>query len=232
MSIFANITGFRRKGEWLCLRRRGTSWPGLISLIMKKIVFSLAGVAMVAAFPLLIHATSDDTGSQSADGGASPAVPAEFKDEAKAAKDAFSHRKFLDAERIYNAMLSKAPGNAYILSNLGTVYCRQQKWKLAEISLSKAEAIAPQDSAPPATLGIVYFQEERYDDAINCLMRAVALDPNDADACFNLAVVYTSDAHPNKNMAILFYKRAIDLGAPPDVALDQLIVNPVPAPDF
>ena len=111
-----------------------------------------------------------------------PMVPPELMDEAKAAKESFERAQYRDAEKIYEKMLTKAPNNVYVLSNLGVVYFRNQKWKLAEESLKKSIAVAPEDTFSHCTLGIVYYQEHRYDDAINSLTRALAINPKYAVA--------------------------------------------------
>jgi len=111
-----------------------------------------------------------------------PMVPPDLMDEAKDAKDAFEKEDYRGAEKIYEKMLTKAPTNVYILSNLGVVYFRNEKWQLAEESLKKAIAVAPEDTFSWCTLGIVYYQEKRYDDAINALTRALAINPKYAVA--------------------------------------------------
>ena len=123
-----------------------------------------------------------ETSSQGTDNAIGPMVPKALVEEAKEAKDDFDKSQYLDAEKVYEKMLTEAPSNVYILSNLGVVYFRDQKWKLAEESLKKAIAIAPQDVFSHCTLGIVYYQEKRYDDAINSLTRALAIDPKYAVA--------------------------------------------------
>jgi Flp pilus assembly protein TadD/septal ring factor EnvC (AmiA/AmiB activator) len=109
-------------------------------------------------------------------------VPPELMDDAKAAKDAFERTQYRDAERIYEKMLTSAPNNVYVLSNLGVCYFRNGKTQLAEESLKKATAVAPEDTFSWCTLGIVYYQEKRFDDAINSLTRALAIDPKYAVA--------------------------------------------------
>ena len=122
-----------------------------------------------------------DTGAAPAAGSSQP-VPADLADEAHTAKDAFDRGQYRDAERLYLDMLVKSPNNLYTLSNLGVVYFRDQKFKLAEESLKKAIAVDSQDTFSHCTLGIVYYREQRYDDAINSLVRALAINKNYAVA--------------------------------------------------
>ncbi len=120
--------------------------------------------------------SSSAPGGAATAGGGAPMVPPELIDDAHAAKDAFDRTHYRDAERIYERMLTTAPNNVYILSNLGVVYFRDEKSNLAEEMLKKAIAVAPEDVFSHCTLGIVYYQEKRYDDAINELTRALAID--------------------------------------------------------
>jgi Tfp pilus assembly protein PilF len=55
------------------------------------------------------------------------------------------------------------------------------------------------------------------------LETAIAIDPSYADAHFNLAVVYAMQEPPNKESARKFYKKALELGAEADTALEGLI---------
>jgi len=137
-----------------------------------------APAASPAQNPDSLSSSGDTTGSITP----SHMVPPELMDDAKAAKDAFERGHYPDAEQIYEKMLTDAPNNVYILSNLGVVYFRNGKTQLAEESLKKATAVAPEDTFSWCTLGIVYYQEKHFDDAINSLTRALAIDPKYAVA--------------------------------------------------
>jgi len=110
-------------------------------------------------------------------GNAVVSVPPSLITDALSAKEAFEQGQFLDCQKIYEKMLTQAPDNVYILSNLGVVYFRNQQFKLAEDSLKKAVAVAPEDTFSWCTLGIVYYQEKRYADALGCVNRALAINP-------------------------------------------------------
>jgi tetratricopeptide (TPR) repeat protein len=193
--------------------------------IVKTRIALLAGLCVAAAFPLLLRASSAGDSPPAAAATGSPMVPPDLMSDARSAKDAFEHSQYLDAQHIYEKMLTRAPGNVYILSNLGVVYFRNQKWKLAEESLKKAITVAPGDAFSYCSLGIVYYQEKRYDAAIDALNRAIDIDPNDRDACFNLAVIYAIQQPPAVNMVRKYYARAIVLGAEPDAAIEQILKN-------
>jgi len=144
-----------------------------------------------------------------ASSGTATMVPTDLMDDAKAAKEAFERTEYRQAERIYERMLTKAPNNVYILSNLGVVYFRNQKFKLAEESLQKAIAVAPEDTFSHCTLGIVYYQEKRYDDAINSLTRALAINPKYAVAHNYLGI--TASQKGWQEAALKELETAIDL---------------------
>ena len=111
-----------------------------------------------------------------------PTVPPALMDDARKAKEAFERGEYPAAEKVYEKMLSKAPSNVYILSNLGVVYFRNGKWSLAEEALKKAIAVAPEDTFSQCTLGIVYYQQHKYDDATTSLTKALAINPKYAVA--------------------------------------------------
>ncbi|MDQ3622183.1 MAG: tetratricopeptide repeat protein, partial [Verrucomicrobiota bacterium] len=202
-------------------------------------------------------ATASEGAAPTVETSISPNVPADLLPQAHEAKDQFDRGNYRDAERLYEKMLTKAPNNLYVLSNLGVVRFRSGKLKLAEESFKKAIAIAPDDGFSHCTLGIVYYSLGKYDEAVNALTKALAItpknatahnylgitasqkgwqeaaqkeletataiDPNYADAHFNLAVVFATQQPPNKENARKHYKRATELGAQPDTALEQLI---------
>jgi tetratricopeptide (TPR) repeat protein len=131
--------------------------------------------------PTKSPATGATEGTPSADA-ASPAVPPELLAQAREAKDQFDKGNYRDAEKIYEKILTKAPSNLYILSNLGVVRFRGGKLKLAEEAFKKAIAIAPEDAFSHCTLGIIYYSQGKYDEAVNELTKALAVNPKNATA--------------------------------------------------
>lgn len=114
--------------------------------------------------------------------GAKPEVPADVADIAREAKENFDKGKYHAAERGYQDLLAKNPGNLYALSNLGVVYFRTGKLKAAELTLKKAIAASPKDEFARTTLGIVYYRQSKYDDALNELTKALVINPRSASA--------------------------------------------------
>jgi Tfp pilus assembly protein PilF len=54
-------------------------------------------------------------------------------------------------------------------------------------------------------------------------LKAIEIDDTFADAHFNLALVYATEKPPSLEMARRHYKRALELGIPPDPRLEKLL---------
>jgi tetratricopeptide (TPR) repeat protein len=189
---------------------------------MKTPAAIIAGVLMVAGSALVAGALAEDD-SQGGNVTGATAPPPELMKDAKAAKDAFTEGRYMDAEKIYEGMLTAAPNNAFVLENLGTVYFKERKVKLAEKALEEAVAAAPTDASSYRTLGIIYFNENRNEDSIKAFDRAMEINPKNGDAYFNLAVVFAAEEPPNKELARKYYEQAIEFGAQPDARLAKLL---------
>lgn len=127
------------------------------------------------------------------------------------------------AEEAFKKAIAVAPEDAFSHCTLGIVYYSQGKYDEAVNELTKALAINPKNATAHNYLGITASQKGWQEAAQKELETATALDPNYADAFFNLAVVYATQQPPNKENARKHYKRATELGAEPDSALEQLI---------
>ncbi|MDD5350361.1 MAG: tetratricopeptide repeat protein, partial [Chthoniobacteraceae bacterium] len=131
---------------------------------------------------------ADGSGRPTASAGATvsvesnPAIPPELRSLAREAKDHSNHGRYLDAERAYEKIVSKAPSNIYALSNLGVARFQAGHLKQAEETFKKVLAVAPNDAFAHCTLGIIYYRQARYDDAITHLTQAVTTDPKNAPA--------------------------------------------------
>jgi tetratricopeptide (TPR) repeat protein len=186
---------------------------------MKMLSAIVAGILALTAPGLVARAAGTDF---------SGAVPPELIKDADAAKDAFEHSRYADAEKIYERMLAAAPNNVYVLGNLGVVYFRNHEYKPAEAVLKEATAIAPKDGFAYVILGIVYDKEKRFGEAIKALDRATAIAPKSSYAFMNLAFVYVSQEPPDKEAARKCYNRAIELGADPEPKLAGLLGVDIP----
>jgi Flp pilus assembly protein TadD len=135
----------------------------------------------------------------------------------------FRSNKLKRAEEMFKKAIAIAPEDGFSHCTLGIVYYSQQKYDEAVNELTKALAINPKNATAHNYLGITASQKGWQEAAQKELETAVALDPGYADAHFNLAVVYATQQPPNKENARKCYKRATELGAEPDPALESMI---------
>jgi len=144
-----------------------------------------------------------------------PNIPAAQRNAANRAKEFFERGDYREAEKIYAAILSAAPNNLYILSNLGVVQFRSGKLKQAADTLHQATTVAPNDPFSHYTLGIVYYSLARIDDAIKSLKRAIELNPENATAHNYLGLTYSAKGMQQEAAKELEIVRKLD----PDQAM-------------
>lgn len=135
----------------------------------------------------------------------------------------FRANKFKRAEEMFKKAIAIAPEDGFSHCTLGIVYYSQQKYDEAVNELTKALAINPKNATAHNYLGITASQKGWQEAAQKELETATTLDPTYADAHFNLAVVFATQQPPNKENARRCYKRATELGAEPDSALEQML---------
>jgi Flp pilus assembly protein TadD/uncharacterized coiled-coil DUF342 family protein len=127
------------------------------------------------------------------------------------------------AEEAFKKAIAVEPEDSFSRSTLGIVFYSQAKYDEAITELTKALAINPRNPTAHNYLGITASQKGWQEAARKELETAVALDPNYSDAHFNLAVIFATQQPPDKEQARRHYDKAVELGAEPDPALEQLI---------
>jgi tetratricopeptide (TPR) repeat protein len=135
----------------------------------------------------------------------------------------YRSQKFKLAEETFKKVLALAPNDVEAHRTLGIVYYSEQRYDEAVGELTKAIVLKPDDAVAYNYRGITSSQKGWQEAAQKELERAITLDPKYADAYFNLAVVFATQQPPDKGKARENYKRAIELGAEPDSALEQMI---------
>jgi Tfp pilus assembly protein PilF/uncharacterized coiled-coil DUF342 family protein len=135
----------------------------------------------------------------------------------------FRQQKYKPAIEAFRKAIAIAPEDDFSHCTLGIVHYQMGEMDNAIQALTRALAINPKNATAHNYLGITASQKGWQEAAQKELETAVALDPNYADAHFNLAVVFATQNPPNKENARRHYKRATELGAEPDTALEQLI---------
>ncbi len=135
----------------------------------------------------------------------------------------FQLGKMNEAEESLKKAAEKSKESSFALTTLGIVHYRQQRYEDAEKVLRKSISINDQDFTAHNYLGIVLAASGKGKAGESEIMRAIEINPQYADAHFNLAVIYATGKPPAKMMAKQHYKKAIELGSPPDSSLEHLL---------
>ncbi len=135
----------------------------------------------------------------------------------------FRTRKFKAAEMMLKKALEIDAKDAFSYQTLGIVYYQQNRFDEAMEALTRALDINPRNAVAHNYLGITASRKGWPEAAEKELLEAIAINPDYADAHFNLAVVYAMNEPPSIELARRHYKKALDLGAAPDSALENML---------
>jgi Flp pilus assembly protein TadD/uncharacterized coiled-coil DUF342 family protein len=135
----------------------------------------------------------------------------------------YQQNRFDDAEVYLRKAVAAAPNDSNTRSLLGVVSYRKGLVEDSFNELTRAVALDPHNAEAHNYLGIVLSQKGWGAAGEQEIRRAIELNPQYADAHFNLAVVYAKQRTPKTELARYHYKKALDLGAPPDPDLEALL---------
>ena len=135
----------------------------------------------------------------------------------------FQLGKMKEAEEVLMKATKKSNDSSFALTTLGIVHYRQGRLPDAEKVLRRAIILNDQDFTAHNYLGIVLAASGNGKAGESEIMKAIEINQKYADAHFNLAVIYATGKPPSKMMAKKHYAKAIELVAPPDASLEQLI---------
>ena len=93
---------------------------------------------------------------------------------------------YAEAEREFEAVVSKGPPSADLFLNLGLVCSAQQKYDVAKRSYFQAIDLNPDDPAPYVHIGADYLSQNKYNLALAWLYRATKLDHGAPDTIYLL----------------------------------------------
>jgi Flp pilus assembly protein TadD/uncharacterized coiled-coil DUF342 family protein len=128
-----------------------------------------------------------------------------------------------DAEQNLRKVMAATPNDSNARSLLGVVYFRKGLIEDAFNELTRAVALDPRNAEAHNYLGIVLSEKGWSAAGEQEIRRAIELNPQYPDAHFNLAVIYAKQRTPKVELARYHYKKALDLGSPPDAELDALL---------
>ncbi|MFO7820671.1 MAG: tetratricopeptide repeat protein [Lentisphaeria bacterium] len=134
-------------------------------------------------------------------------------------------RKYQRAASVLNRAFKLDPDDLDTLLPLGHALVRLEKADLAVSVLSRAVALRPDNPVLHRTLGVACSSLGWEDAARVQFKRALAIDPEDQESAFNLALLYIATDIPALEKARKWYRRAIELGAKADPALEKALNN-------
>lgn len=108
----------------------------------------------------------------------------------KDAAKALNAKKYDDAKKEYNGVLTKDEENIEALSALGALLLLEENFSMAVNVLEKAHRINPLEPSILSNLGLAHYGGNKYDDAIDAFEHSLALDDSNAKRHFNLAQAY------------------------------------------
>lgn len=96
------------------------------------------------------------------------------------------------AKKLFQKVLTLAPGNAPTLINLGLIEYREKRYADAETLLKSAVKNAPESGLPWLVLGVLQYEQNKLDAALASLAMSVYLEPKDARTHHYLGIVVGS----------------------------------------
>lgn len=103
----------------------------------------------------------------------------------------------------------------------GLVEARDNNLRTAGRAFAHAVALEPDNPMYHRDFAIACYRLNRIDDAIAEYREVIRLDPNDGKAHFNLAALLMMQRSPPLDEIRALYRRALELGEPPDAQFEQ-----------
>ena len=156
------------------------------SLLKSALVCALCGSALAQAPRFRVGPSADiqEEGKKK--------VSDEAQKTAKEAMALLEKGDSAGAKKLFQKVLTLAPGNAPTLINLGLIEYREKKFAEAEALLKAAVKSAPESGLPWLVLGMLQYEQNKLDAALASLAMSAYLDPKDARTHHYLGIVVGS----------------------------------------
>jgi len=125
------------------------------------------------------------------------------------------------AERL-NSLYPELAGGHHLR---GLIEARDNNPRNAGRAFAKAVALEPNNPIYHRDFAIACYKLNRLDDAIAEYREVIRLDPSDGKSHFNLAALLMMQRNPPLDEARALYRRALELGEPPDAQLEQRLAE-------
>src|SRR5436190_10966203 len=103
---------------------------------------------------------------------------------------ALQEGRLQEAEEAFRRVLEIDPSSTGAYGNLGVVYMREKRWKLALTVLEKAAQLSPDVPGIRLNIGLAYYRQNRFQDAIPAFESVVHDSPGLAQARYLLGLCY------------------------------------------
>ena len=134
-----------------------------------------------------------------------------------------------EAEKILEKAVRLSPNNSPAHTILGVVSLNRNRLTDAFAELTWAVSLDSANAEAHNYLGIVLSEKGEGAEAEQEMRKAIEINPRYTDAHFNLAVLYARQKPARNELARYHYRKALDLGAPPDPQLESTLKSAAPA---
>jgi len=131
--------------------------------------------------------------------------------------------KYEDSEKTLKRAIERQVASPAAWMTLGFMYLEQERLDEATAAFAQAVVFDPGNARVRNYYGVTIGRKGWYHGAESELRKAVEIDPAYSEAHFNLAVFYLERTPPATELARRHYQRALELGAPNDPVVDQLL---------
>ncbi|MDQ6632928.1 MAG: tetratricopeptide repeat protein [Verrucomicrobiota bacterium] len=121
----------------------------------------------------------------------------------------FSARRYEEAEKKYNEVLSQDRKNVYALANLASTQMELNHSAEAEKNVEQALEVDPDDAFSLLLLGKLRFSQNKFDEAIDALSRSAKINPKSAEVQNYLGIALSEKGERGPAEAAL--RKAIQL---------------------
>lgn len=121
-------------------------------------------------------------------------------------------KKYEEALRDYNRVLSIAPRNGYVLKSRGALYSDLHRFDEALVDLVRATEINPNDGYTWKTLGYIYYSTEKFDKAFASYRKGAEHGDGDSQQSLGFLYRFGKGVKEDRDKAIYWWKMAAKNG--------------------
>ncbi|MFA6923039.1 MAG: hypothetical protein WC223_02190 [Bacteroidales bacterium] len=119
--------------------------------------------------------------------------------------------KFKDKFTFWENAVKTSPSNSFNYTNIGSLYCKDEKYEIAENYLKEALKIHENDFLANTNLGYICMKTHRDKEAQQYFLKEIKYNPNCSDAYLFLGLLYMRSANNPDSIAIICWKKAIEI---------------------